>query len=353
MGLIINIPDSLRRAVECASQGKNTVLYTAKGQPCYMVVIPKFTVDSIDASLGAGTHPAFVVNGVEKDAIYVGQHLGCLRNGELLSLPVVDPHNTVTHDESIALARANGAGWHVMSNVEYAAIALWCWKNGYQPRGNTNSGLSSDVVSEYGIRSDGGVPGVGGDDNSRTRTGSGPVSWRHDNTPFGIADLNGNVWEWTPGLRVNSGEIQILPDNDAALAAADLSATSTGWKAIDGETGTLVAPGTAGTCMYCNGGTPDYSILSAGGAFSGFTNPGGTPIAAPALQVLMRAALYPIADHGLGDDYGYASAGGPDMLPVRGGYWDNAANAGVFALDVEYDRASANAGIGCRPAFVI
>ena len=47
MGLIINIPDSLRRAVECASQGKNTVLYTAKGQPCHMVVIPKFTVESL------------------------------------------------------------------------------------------------------------------------------------------------------------------------------------------------------------------------------------------------------------------------------------------------------------------
>jgi hypothetical protein len=108
MALTINIPDTLRRAVEAASQGENTVLYTAQGQPCYCVVIPKFTLQSIDGGLGTGTHPAFIVGGAEKSALYIGQYLGCSMNGEMLSLPGVDPLHTITHDAAIALARANG-----------------------------------------------------------------------------------------------------------------------------------------------------------------------------------------------------------------------------------------------------
>ena len=41
----------------------------------------------------------------------------------------------------------------------------------------------------------------------------------------GIADLVGNVWEWTGGLRINDGEIQIIANNDVA-AGADMSAAS-------------------------------------------------------------------------------------------------------------------------------
>ena len=55
MALTISVPDTLRKSVEAASQGK-TPCSTRQNQPCYMVVIPKFTVQSIDASLGTGTH---------------------------------------------------------------------------------------------------------------------------------------------------------------------------------------------------------------------------------------------------------------------------------------------------------
>ena len=53
-----------------------------------------------------------------------------------------------------------------------------------------------------------------------------------DNSPAGIADLVGNVWEWTGGLRLNAGEIQILKDNDAAAHNVDMSSDSGAWKAI-------------------------------------------------------------------------------------------------------------------------
>ena len=33
----------------------------------------------------------------------------------------------------------------------------------------------------------------------------------HNHDMSGIADINGNLWEWTGGLRLMDGEIQIIP----------------------------------------------------------------------------------------------------------------------------------------------
>ncbi len=357
MALTINIPDTLRKSVEAASGGRNTVLYTAKGQPCYMAVIPKFTLQSIDASLGTGTHPAFIVGGVEKAQLFIGQHIGVSRNGEMLSLPGVDPINAINHDAAVSLVRANGSGWHLMSNVEWAALSQWCWKNGFQPRGNTAFGRSSDLITELGVRSDGlAVTGANQGSQSRTLTGSGPVSWRHDNTPFGISDLNGNVWEWSPGMRMVDGELQILENNNAALSDADFGVLSTQWRAVDGATGALVTPGTAGTVKYAaaTSGAADFTLYrNSGGSFEGMVNStGANPVGATALQRLKQYGLFPIAGSGLGGDGVYMTIAG-ERLPRRGGDWTNGAISGVFALPLDNARSLAYTSIGARPAFVL
>lgn len=348
----IFIKDDLRAAVEAASGGRQTVLYTAKGQPSYMNVVPKFNLEDVAdtaGSLGTGVHPAFIVNGIEKSEFFYGSYSGVIKNGELLSLPNTNPGRGSNFDAFSNAARASGAGWHISTNAEWAALLLWCHKNGFVPRGNSNWGRSSDATFETGRRVDGGSPGATTGDGA-VLTGSGPASWRHDNTSGGISDLCGNVWEWQGGLRISDGEIQVIPNNDAATA--DLSATSIAWKAIDGATGAFVAPGHANAVKYALSGTAAYTLVRASGqSFDGITNPGTTPVSAAALQVLKRHGLFPDASRPDGDGIWLDLTG--ERLPIRGGSWNHGASAGVRALHLSSARSHAVSVIGARPAFVL
>lgn len=349
---MVFIKDAYRQQVEAASGGRQTVLYTAKGQPSVMNIVPAFNLEDIDPALGTGVHPMFIVGGVTKRERFIGTYPGSVVNGELLSVPGVDPAASRNFDSFVSAARANGSGWGIMTNADWAGIALWCWKNGFMPRGNTNYGRAHDALHETGRRQDGTLPGVT-TGTARTLTGSGPVSWRHDNSATGIADLCGNVWEWAAGMRIVDGEIHIIANNDAALSSTDFSAESSAWKAVDGATGELVAPGHANAVKYAASGTAAYTLARASGqSFEGMTNPGSTPVSAAALQVLKRAGLFPVANTGLGGD-GFWHTLTDERLPLRGGHWTGGAAAGVFALLLSLLRSHTGTDIGARPAFVL
>jgi hypothetical protein len=371
MAITISVPDALRQSVEAASGGKNTVLYDSKGYPSIMVRIPKFNLQDIDASLGSGVHPAFIVNGVEKSEIFIGKFQAIVHDGNALSLPAQDPANSYTFDQALGYCKAKGDGWHLMTNAEWAAIALWCWKNGFMPRGNNNAvwdGSTYKDPKDYSAAYERSVKATTGTDG-RSLTGTGPASWCHDNSLFGIADLNGNVWEWVGGMRLNNGEIQILENNNAADNTKDQSASSTLWKAILASNGSLVAPGTIGTCKYdsVNVGTTgqvgaaqlddvrDNSNAPASGD-DGYTYNAFQSLAADTgitPPVILKAlALFPIATTGLGDD-GMWAMNYNERLPLRGGHWDNTSNAGVFALFLSYARSIVYHSVGFRPACVL
>lgn len=365
--------DSLRASVEAASGGRQTVLYTALGQPTYMNVIPQFDGQSLDSALPAGPHEMFMVGGVAKSEYFVGTYQGQVVNGELLSLPGVDPSTAMTHDQAIAFSRACGVGHHVMTNAAFAGVALWCRANGFQPRGNDNYGKSNDSPWETARRVDGLPPGIS-EGTSRTLTGSGPVSWRHDNTHSGIADLTGNIWEWTPGMRLMAGEIQIIAGNNAALPSTDLSSTSAEWKAINGATGALVSPTFTGTIAggdyvattpnsvrLAVAGTANYTLVyTSGGSFENMKNPGVIPVGVAALALLKSLGLFPTSSL-MGGTIAAPAANGDgiwstltsERLPLRGGYWSGGNNAGLFTLYLDYARKNAHASIGGRPAFVL
>ncbi len=346
--------DAMKLAVE-ATMPNNTVLYDDRGLPSIMVRIPKFNISDVLEGGSNSVHPAFVVNGVEVPEIYISKYHNIVIDDRAYSLPMQDPRAYVTADQAKAYCENKGAGWHRMTNAEWAAIAMWCLKNGFMPRGNNNYSRDISYPHEKGVVTytyDNGV-------NGRVATGSGAVTWAHDGTNAGIFDLNGNVWEEVAGMRLVNGEIQIIPDNNAA-AGVDDSATSTLWKAIKPD-GTLVTPGTAGTLKVdaagangsgasvinttiTNQGVDDttsmYTEFKSLAAKSGVTIP----------EIMKVLGLFPYStDHG-GD--GFWARNNGERLPLRGGCWSSGLHAGVFALSLHSPRSLSYHSVGFRSAFV-
>ena len=241
----IFVRDNLRAGIEAASGGQITVLYTQSGAPSCFFVLPKFNLEDIDASLGSGVHPAFIINGEEKPKLFIGQFPAIQKNGELLSIPTVRPSGDLHLDLASTYARNCGAGYHVITNAEWAAIALWCLKNGWLPSGNTDYGRNYQFPHETGVRWDGQPIGTTST-IATTLTGSGPIEWRHNFQPSGIADMVGNIRELVSGLRIVDGEIQVIQNNDSAAWTGSFGGAAN-WKAISLSTGNLVTPGTSGT----------------------------------------------------------------------------------------------------------
>ena len=358
--------DSLRSSVESATGGLCTVLYDDAGHPSFMRRIPKMRIEDLYPDLGVtGTHPAFIINGVEKSELFIGMYPASLVDNYAVSLPGMDPANYMDFDSAVTYCKNKGMGWHLMTNAEWALLGALGIKTGFQPRGNTHWGQHHEQKHETGTLAPGASElGVSEDEkHGRILTGSGPVSWRHDNSPAGIADLVGNVLEWTGGMRLNAGEIQIIKDNDAAAHSVDMSADSNAWKAIL-QNGTLVAPGTADTLKYDAAGSngtgavklnktitsqypsPDTKASSSC-VFKSMTAESGVTI--PALLKLL--SLYPVdTTNPVGSIWVRNSA---ERLALRGGNYGNAGGAGLFGLGLHYYRTNRYRYVGFRPAFIL
>lgn len=363
-----------QKRIEEASLGRNTVMFGDGGYPAVMVRIPAVSLNQLNSAWPDQVHPAFIVNGKIKPEIWIAKyksaHVGTGENARVVSLIGMDPGSTETFDNVLARHKQMGTGFHLQTLAEHALIALLCKAQGFYPRGNNNYGKDISISSEIGI------PTRHADTTKigRTATGSGPFSWYHDGTPFGIADVNGNVWERVVGMRLVNGEIQIIQDNNAADNTVDQSDTSTLWRAIL-QDGSLVAPGTAGTLKFDNttsgntnttsndvGGVPQINTVinnimyPPGGNFNyGFSYctfenlTAASDVAIP--NILKYYGLFPIDSNHGGDGLWIRNYG--VRRPLVGGSAVNGSPAGVFALHLAYPASDAAWNIGARLAYVM
>lgn len=394
--------------MEEMSGGKNTVKWVSDGNgkyfPSIMVRIPQMSVKDV---LGTGTntdpHPAFIVGEDVLDEFFVGKYKGCsiYSNSKHLgvSLYGVDPMATSytslvgaanpspTLDNSLNYCGVNlGAGWHLMTNAEWALLALWC-KNvfGTQPGGNNWYGRNTgeaDSPLNYAIGSF-----FSSNRIARVAEGTGPLSWMHDGSPWGVSGLNGNIYEWVNGFRQACGEIQVIPNNNAAVNSLDFTRDSILWRAF-GVDGSLVAPEVTfegdssdgadtgvGATLHWSPGAGDGGTTmllatscanrSVGGQYPScpFGNFGPDGISVPVTpEILVALGIAPpaggqAAAHG--NDRIYLrnpAAGGSDAyvetFARRAGHWYRTSDAGAFVVGLTDHRAYAHIVIGARPAFV-
>ena len=311
----------------------------------------------------APVFPAYSVNGVEKNQIYISMFKGTTFNGSAyhgsgagyraVSWPGLIPTGSLAFNLAKDACTAKGAGWHMMTMWERALLMWLSMKMATEPRGNTYYGRSHKAGFEYecAVRSDGLAPGTASG-TAKHRNGSGPSSWAHNKERWGIYDLVGSMSEWLDGFKIVDGLVKMPDDNYYSL----LESSWPSQKVYFDNT-------TAGS-----GGAPRLSDILA----NVLTDPNSSSVAHGSLtmtagydaldlairQRMLMAGIAMKLTNGGALSFNPAPEGTlyhrnyGERLPLAGGDWDVGSYAGLAFLVLVVPRSSVGSDIGFRPAFI-
>ena len=323
------------------------------GIPSVMVKVPLVYLDELGIGSAHTPHPAFIINDKVVPYIYVSKYINVVKNNRAYSLPNQDPANCITFDRAVEVCYNKGAGWHLMTAAEWGVLHNLITAAGLEPRGNTAQGKSHIKAYERGVVSPQNPANV-----YRTLTGTGGKNWE----ALGVNDIVGNVHKWVVARLVN-GEIQIVPNNNAAIHNTDLGVNSAAWRAIM-PNGTLVAPGAAGTLKFDYTGNPangtsafhitttlehkqaDDNAGYGAKDFGTLTAKAGVTIP----DLLKALALFPNSDK-TGRGFMYFRNNGERLL-IRGGDYGHGGNAGEALGSFCYPRSLSYVYVGLFSAYV-
>lgn len=343
-----------REAVEAASSGKNTVKYDAQGNPNVMVWINKFNSEDVNAAilarhgvdlqLGTGVFPAFIKNGVQMRGFWYAKYIASAgASGGCSVVAGVQPRTSVNYDAAKALCTNKGTGWHLSANIEWLAVAYLGLAFGEQPRGDTNYGRAHDAKHEVATRaSSAHAPGDTGH-SAPSYTGTGPATWSHDGTQFGVFDMVGNVWEWVDQLKLQEGQIFAPLDNNPDMPEAQWPAHECYFDSSGATSGIVIL-----NSLITNR-TGDLGDNGSGNGNN--SNTWRTMSKDPSYveNLLMRQMGIEPPTGAILNGSIYSRNFG-ERMPSRGGNWHSASAAGLGALNFHYDRTYAGSNLGFRPA---
>lgn len=322
---------------------------------------------------GYALHRAFYDGGAVQPGVFVDKYLcsnnagiaSSLKNGNPLSS--AGAHNPFSalngapannYGGAIAAAKTRGAAFFCNTRFIFAALAMlayaharaasstaycaWWDASGVAsfPKGCNNNALGDVNDGDIRYLSDG--------YSNCGKTGSANLFARttHNGQNSGVADLNGNILEVTPGLTSDGTTLYALKTTARMRAV-------TGGNSL--TTDLWGAPGIAALCDALG---ETYQSLTASNSAKSFGSASQVFSAASAGADWAGAGLGIPLLTGVGGTNAFGGDGLWDykigeMCPLSGGHWGSGSMAGVWALDLSSVRATSAGYVGFRAALYL
>ena len=331
-------------------------------------------------SAGYALHRAFYDGGAVQPGVFVDKYLCSYNGGKASSIKngivlTSAARGTLTNEEfanltgapanayygAIAAAKTRGADFFCSSRFVFAALALLSYAHGRAsssttycawyhatynfPKGCNNNALgdTNDAAILYVGDGNGTYAGCG-------KTGSANLFARttHNGQNCGVADLNGLVWEITPGLTSNGTNLYILKTTAQmkAVTAGNTLATdlwgATGIAALYDDLGTAYGAwretGADRSTYYGSSGQV-FDAATSGNAWN-WSGAGG------------MLATGDGGTNAFGSDF-FNDYKPNELCPISGADWSNGSIAGVWALSLNAARSYSTNNVGFRAALYL
>lgn len=310
-------------------------------------------VDKYLCSYNAGTASS-LANGI----VLTSAARGTLVNEEFTNLTGAPANN---YAGALLAAKTRGANFFCNSRFIFAALAMlsyaharastattycaWYGATTNFPKGNNNNALSdaNDATVTWTYDGNATYLGVG-----KTGSASTLAKSTHNGQNCGVADLNGLVWEITPGLTSNGTNLYILKTSATMknVTGSNTLATdlwgATGIAALYDDLGTSYEVWreiAADRAISYGAATQVFSEATSGNAWN-WAGVGG---------------MLTTGDGGtnaFGNDIFYDYKPN-EMCPISGGAWGGSSSAGVWTLYLYPVRASSDPHVGFRSALYL
>ena len=330
---------------------------------------------SVAAANAAGyaLHRAFYDGGAVKSGVFVDKYqcsnnagiASSLKNGNPLSS--AGDHNPFSalngapannYGGAIAAAKTRGAAFFCNTRFIFAALAMlayaharaasstahcaWWDATGVTsyPKGCNNNALGDVNDGDIRYLSDG--------YSNCGKTGSANLFARttHNGQNSGVADLNGDLWEVTPGLTSDGSALYALKTTARMRDVTGGSGAATDLWGAAGITALYDSLGATHESLTASNSAKYYGaaaqVLSAATSGAGWVGAGlGVPL-----------------QGGVGGTNAFGGDGLWDykpgeMCPISGGYWGDGSMAGAWALNLANVRATSNGSVGFRAALYL
>lgn len=244
---------------------------------------------------------AHLVNGIEKDNIYIGTYLGYAENGKLRSKSGEFPTANTTLTQFRKYAQAVGAGyqldnWYPLVLRKILYLIAYKNLNSQSALGRGYTDSNNNAIRTGGTNTKGLCYG--------SSNGSEQICF------LGIEDFYGNLYTWVDGMYYN-GSIMVTPDNKT------FNDSASGYKNV------------GSTTNWSAGGWINDVVKTTEGLFFPYGKNGSS------------STYY--------SDYGGVHSG---YFSIHGGLWSYGDDAGAFRLSVTYGASGSHSNIGGRLVYM-